>query len=189
MAKNTASVSQTGGVGYGFEKRVAAWFMAHLLSRRLPLDAKFGLVVSVDFQVRESGWLLDDLLITGKHGDEPSRRLAISVKRNRQVTGKGFPVSFVEDLWEQWLGTHSNTFVHGQDLLCPVVGKLADTVKEAWDELLIQALDTAPERIATRFSSPGHSSDIQRKLFASLHCPPPLSSKEIPQMKKLPLNY
>jgi len=91
MHKDSASVTLTGGAGFTFEDHVAAWFLAHLLNNRLPLETEFGVVDSVDFQVGESGWLLEDLLVTGKPGEKGPRRLSISIKRDRQVTKNGFP--------------------------------------------------------------------------------------------------
>jgi hypothetical protein len=62
--RSTAPVSLTGGQGFSFEDEIAALFMVHLLTGRRPLEADFGKVIRIDFQVRESGWLLDDLLVT-----------------------------------------------------------------------------------------------------------------------------
>ena len=171
MNKKSTSVTLTGGAGFNFEDYVAAYFMIHLLSNVPPIDTGFGVVVSVDFQVSESGWLLDDLLITGKGNEELLRRLSISVKRDKQVTKNEFPPHFVEAIWKQWLETQSNPFVKDQDLLCLAVGKMADTVKEAWDEMLSQALSTSPDRMAERLSPQSTSnSKIQKNIFNSLHC-------------------
>jgi energy-coupling factor transporter ATP-binding protein EcfA2 len=172
MNKKSTSVALTGGAGFEFEDYIAAYFMIHLLSNVPPIDTGFGVVVSVDFQVSESGWLLDDLLITGKGNEELLRRLSISVKRDKQVTRNGFPPHFVEAIWKQWLETQSNPFVKDQDLLCLAVGKISDTVKEAWDEMLKQALRTCPERMVKRLSPQSKSnSKIQKNIFNSLHCP------------------
>jgi hypothetical protein len=173
MNKNSTSVTLTGGAGFEFEDYIAAYFMIHLLSNIHPIDHPgFGVVVSLDFQVSESGWLLDDLLITGKENEEFPRRLSISVKRGKKVTGNGFPLLFVEAIWKQWLETQSNPFVKDQDLLCLAVGKMADTVKDAWDEMLRQALSTSPDRMAERLSPQSTSnSKIQKNIFNSRHCP------------------
>jgi hypothetical protein len=173
MIEKSAPVTLTGGAGFEFEDCVAAWFMVHLLSNTPPLvESNFGNVTSVDFQVSESDWLLDDLLITSKSSDGEARRLSISIKRNKQVTQNGFNKNFVETVWKQWLKTQSNPFVRELDFLCLIVGKLADTVKSAWDEMLRQALVTSPERMLKRLSSRTKSSSkIMSNLFKSLHCP------------------
>ena len=49
---------------------------------------------------------------------------------------------------------------------------MASSVKAAWDQLLAQAVETEPGRLVARLQDGGQSSDIQRQLFASLHCPP-----------------
>ena len=164
----------TGGAGFNFEDCIAAYFMIHLLSNTPPLECDFGVVVSIDWQVSESGWSLDDLLITCKGSNEVLRRLAISIKRDKQVTRKGFPTHFVEAIWKHWLNTQTNPFVKDRDRLCLAVGELADSVKSAWDKMLAQALRTSSERMVKRLSPQSKSrsnSKIQRDIFNSLHCP------------------
>ncbi len=171
MAKNPAPATLTGGAGFEFENQVAAWFMIHMLGKRLPLDQEFGLCQSIDFQVKDSGWLLDDLLITGQAGSEPPKRLSISIKRDRQVTGKGFPSTFVKATWQEWLGTESSNFVHDQDLLGLVVGVLAGGVQQKWEDMLSVVLETPADRVVSRFSSPGYSNEEQRNIFRSFDYP------------------
>lgn len=48
---------------------------------------------------------------------------------------------------------------------------VAAGVTSAWNQLLIQALDTDAERLVSRLQPEGQSSAIQRHLFSSLHCP------------------
>ena len=179
MTDKAASVALTGGAGYSFEDQVAAWFLAHLLCGEMPLEVQFGVPVSVDFQVLESGWLLDDLLITARNANGVERHLAISVKRGRQVTRGGFPDEFVGAAWKQWLGVDisEKPFRCETDLLCIAVGKLADTVKSAWNEIISQATATRPERLAKRLSHGGNSNAIQRSLFESLRCPETLAEE------------
>lgn len=171
MLKKKAPVSLTAGKGFSFEDCVAAWFMAHLLSGRLPLGTEFGKVIRIDFQIRDSGWLLDDLLITSQFREKLPKCLALSIKRHRQVTRNGFPDNFVETVWEQWLGTQSDTFVKDRDILGLATGQLAESVKSAWDALLSQSLATSSERLANRLSTRNQSSKIQRAIFDSLQCP------------------
>lgn len=147
MNKNSTSVNLTGGAGFSFEDCIAAYFMVHLLSNSIPLESDFGVVDSIDWQVSESGWLLDDLLITCNGSADLPGRLSISVKRKKQVTSKGFPPLFVEAIWQHWWDTQTNPFVKDRDLFCLAVGELADSVESAWDKMLAQALRTSSERI------------------------------------------
>ena len=64
MSKNIASPKQTGGGGFDFENRVAAYYLASLLSEQPPLDPKLGIISRIDFQTRVDGWYLDDVLLT-----------------------------------------------------------------------------------------------------------------------------
>lgn len=170
MAKEPAPVSVTGGAGFSFEDAVAASFMTHMLSASRYLGADFGSITCIEFQVRDRGWLLDDLLI---HFGSPvgPRHLALSLKSDRQVTRNGFPPDFVQTVWEQWLGTPSGTFQEDRDVLALAVGDLAGNIKSAWDQMLGEALATDPGRLARRFRSGGHSSRLKRALFRSLRCP------------------
>ena len=101
MTRKVAPTKVTGGGGFEFEDKVAAFFMCYLLSARPPLDPSFGLVKGIYFQVRADGWLLDDLLLTLKHGSE-ERRCAFSIRSNPQFSktsppGRGY----------KWRGTPS----------------------------------------------------------------------------------
>lgn len=177
MVKNEAPVSLTGGAGYSFEDEVAAWFLAHLLAGEILLEPLTGYPIAVDFQVRESGWLLDDLLITNRGREEEEHRCAVSVKRHSQVTSAGFPSDFVEAIWMQrlGLGLAPTPFRQDQDFLCLATGQLADSVKSEWDEILQQASVTTPHRLVKRLTSTRYSNSAQRALFASLRCPEALA--------------
>lgn len=167
-------MESTGGAGYTFEDNVAAHFAIALLAGRRVLGTEFGAITKIDFQASDCDWLLDDLLITFVSA-KGERSLAISVKSGRVVTQRGFPAEFVHDIWEQWFGTGQCPFHRDRDVLALAVGQLASTVKSAWDQLFSQACETEPERVVTRFTTPKHSSAIQRALFASLRCPQGLS--------------
>src|ERR1035437_4534531 len=94
MATDKAPVKVTGGGVFGFADRVNGWFLAHLLAGGLPLGPAFGVVTKLDFEVRDKGWLLTDLVITLDRNGEISR-CALSIKSNEQVTTAGFPSDFV----------------------------------------------------------------------------------------------
>jgi hypothetical protein len=173
MAKKAAPPELTGGKGFEYEDSVGAWFLLQLLAGRQPLGPEYGIVTSVSFQTKESGWLLDDLLVVlSERGRGHS--FAVSVKRHRQVTQRGFSKEFVRALWEQWLHTGSDCFEKSQDLLGLVTGQLADTVKDGWNALLQEAMTTPPARLVARLQTPGQASAVERNLFASLQCPPDL---------------
>lgn len=183
MAKAAAPTSLTGGQGFNFEDHVAARFLIGLLGARHPLDADLGRLVRVAWQVRDAGWLLDDLLVTFGEG-EFERAVAISAKNYKQVTQSGFPDHFVRACWEQWLGvgTHRQ-FRVDRDMFCLITGELADGVREAWDDLVGQAAEVAstPARLVARMQPPApgqaaQSSEFQRSLFSSLHCPADLQN-------------
>src|SRR6267378_2455488 len=88
--KKKAPVGNTGGGGFSFENAVAARFMLDLLGQTHMLGLKsFGKVVRLDWQARDSGWLLDDLVVTSTIG-AGRRSAAISIKSGQKVTVQGF---------------------------------------------------------------------------------------------------
>jgi len=64
MAKQAAPVSLTGGPGFNYEDHVAARFLVDMLSGMAAFGSEFGGVSRVDWQVRDTGRLLDDLSVT-----------------------------------------------------------------------------------------------------------------------------
>src|SRR5258708_30783811 len=70
MVRRVAPSKVTGGGGDLFEDKVVAHFMVCLLTELSPLP-DFGTLVSLDFQTRASGWLLDDILLSlsSSHGE------------------------------------------------------------------------------------------------------------------------
>jgi len=157
MATKAAPPELTGGKGFEYEDHVGAWFLLQMLAGRQPLGPEYGTITGVHFQTKESGWLLDDLLVVlSERGQE--HFFAISIKRHRQVTRNGFPENFVRAIWEQWLRVPSECFERGRDLLGLVTGQMADSVEGAWHALLQEAIPTAPERLVERLHTPGQTS-------------------------------
>lgn len=176
MAKRRSPVKLTGGGGFAFEDAVAAYFAVHMLSSSMYLDAEFGPVTAINFQARDLGWLLDDLVVTFSGSDGP-RQLALSVKSDKQVKQTGFPSDFARAVWEQWLETESAVFKQDHDLLGLAVGELAQGVKSAWDQMCKAASEAPPDRVVQRLTAHGQSSKIKRALFASLQCPDDLKGR------------
>jgi hypothetical protein len=102
--KKKAPVGNTGGRGFSFENAVAARFILDLFGQTHTLGMRsFGKVVRLDWQVRDSGWLLEDLAVTSQIGAQ-RRSAGISVKSGQKVTLHGFPTDFVTTAWSQWFG-------------------------------------------------------------------------------------
>jgi hypothetical protein len=179
MEKRSAPPGLTGGKGFNFEDHVAARFLLGLLGAAHPLGSDLGQLTRIDWQARDSGWRLDDLALNFGVGDE-ERSTGISIKSHKQVTESGFDGSFVRSCWEQWLGIGTQRkFRQDRDLLVLATGVLADGVRNAWDKIIREAIETAAasERFVARLQAPStpnagsQSSEIQRNLFQSLQCP------------------
>ncbi|QEG38234.1 nucleoside/nucleotide kinase family protein [Roseimaritima ulvae] len=181
MAKQAAPVELTGGEGFNYEDRVAARFLIDMLSGIVPFGVEFGFITKIDWQARDTGRLLDDLLVTmsnktGLHIAE------LSIKKHRQVTSGGFPANFVEACWEEWLHTKTSIFENDRDLLVLVTGEIANDVDETWSTLLRQARATSPDRLISRLQVPApddgsQASETAREMFTSLQCPKVLLSQ------------
>jgi hypothetical protein len=176
-ARRSAPTQLTGGGGFSFEDQVAAVFLARLVAGdrcelRPNVDDR---VLAISWQVAEQGWRLDDLLMTFGE-DAAAGRLALSVKRDRQVTGKGFPPSFVRSAWLHWIGGEGDPFDCERDLLGLAPGLLDGEVLAAWSDLLGDAIVGKVSSIAARFGGgSGGGSRLSRALFASLRCPADLA--------------
>lgn len=173
MSRRVAPVKLTGGRGFEFEDKAAAWYLVHLLTGGMVLGSEYGYLKRIDFQVGDRGWRIDDLLLT-LESSSGVRYAALSVKSNRQVTSGGFPPDFTRAVWEHWQGGTNDPFGRDRDLLCLAVGLISQEVEEAWDLMLKESVQGDPERVATRLTS-GQSSKPQKKLFESLQCPSDLA--------------
>ena len=167
MLRMRAPTKATGGGGFTFADNVAAGFLAQLLKRSFPIEPDFGSIAEVHFEARDSGQILDDLLLVLKHGNETTR-CAISVKNNRQLTRAGFKDEFVQDAWQQWNGTAGSSFIRETDLLGLIVGVIDSQTLEEWRTLQKQDVATTPERMVQRLADSQQSSAIQRAIFQSL---------------------
>lgn len=134
MPRQSATTKATGGGGYTFADKVAGAFLAQLLKRAFPLEPEFGCIAEVHFEARDTGQVLDDLLLLLRHGNETTR-CAVSVKSNRQLTTAGFNSEFVQDAWEQWRGAAGSNFDPARDLLGLIVGAIDDPTLHQWREL------------------------------------------------------
>lgn len=175
MAKKAAPVGLTGGEGFNYEDRVAARFLVDMLAGIVPFGVDFGCVTKIDWQVRDTGRLLDDLAIimSGTNGQHVAE---LSIKSHRQVTSNGFPSNFVEAAWEEWLHVETTAFDKVSDLVVLITGEIANDVQETWSTLLCQARATTPDRLISRLQDPvpnagSQASETARELFKSLQCP------------------
>jgi hypothetical protein len=118
MSRKPAHPKATGGGGFTFADKVAAFFTAKMLGRELPLGLNIRPIVEIHFETRGSGWLLDDLPLSFPHHDHLVR-CALSVKSNIQLTEAGFPSDFVKDVWEQWRGVPGDRIDLGLQAFSP----------------------------------------------------------------------
>lgn len=92
MAREISPPKVTAGGGFGFEDKVAAYFLGCVLVDEPPLDARFGTICRIDFQTRVDGWHLDDVPLRLSSGSE-THRCALSVKSNQQFSTTSAPLT------------------------------------------------------------------------------------------------
>lgn len=170
MAKKKAPVKLTGGAGFVYEDHIAARLLLDMLAGTNILGSDFGAIEKIDWQTRDMHWLADDLGVTC-NTTNGTRAIGLSIKSDKQVKTSGFPDSFVEIAWAQWLGKGTpRKLKDSDDAVALITGALAANVESAWSGLLPQLLDVAPERIVSRLSASGEddgvqASQIQRNLW------------------------
>jgi hypothetical protein len=110
----------------------------------------FGKVVRLDWQARDCGWLLDDLVVTSEIA--ASRRSAgISLKSGQNVTVQRFPADFVTTAWSQWFGDGTTrTFLRTADVVELGTGHGAHAAEAPWNRLLREILEGSSDRIVER---------------------------------------
>ena len=180
MAKQVATPKQVGGGGYTFEDQVSASFLLKMLSGDYPLSATEGQIESVRFQKRVDGWFLDDVVLMLRKPDASTGALAVSVKSNTQITDSVFPSDFNEAIWEHRLHVGTQQFNVNSDFLSLATAPVEANVKTGWDGLLTKAVDADPVDFPSRLATANYSNDVERALFASLHCPAAIDGSKTP---------
>lgn len=168
MPRMSSSTAATGGKGYTFADKVAAGFLVHMLARSFPLEAALGFISELHFETKESGRSLDDLHLLLQNGSGSSR-WSVSVKSNRQLSGKGFNGTLVADLWADWNRQGGASFDPNSDLLGLVTGSVGDGSLHDWEELRQEAADTTPERFVQRLDGTRQISSGKKNIFSSLY--------------------
>jgi hypothetical protein len=176
LPRRKAPVQVTGGGGFRFENPVAARFLLDMLIGKNSLGADFGRVVSLHWQARDAGWLVDDLAVSCRTASGEERTAGLSVKTYQQLGRNGFHSDFSTIAWQQWLDQNtSRNFRRGVDAVALATGDLADDVATAWSYLRTQASQSTPERVVARLKADkdegAQASKLQRTIFESLRRP------------------
>ena len=153
MAKRVAPAKNTGGGGFAFEDEVCAWLLACTLVGEPAFGQALGVPDHLDFQTSASGWLLDDILVTTQSGTV-RRRVALSVKSNKQLTARRAPQDFVKAIWEQSMHIGSDAFDASSDFMGLLTTPLPGAARASVDGLLAKTNDADPSDSPTCFPSP-----------------------------------
>lgn len=176
MIREVATAKQTGGGGFVFEGKVAAWFVAYFLVDGFPFKPEMGKIKRIDFQVRPEGWLFDDLLLTLENTDGDIK-IGVSSKSNVQVNSKGPTDDLLNDVWNQYLGLNAKAFNPLKDYLCIVSAPLPKGVANDLNDLITSAKTMDAAVFYDRISTDGKGfSKSKQDLFKSFQCPPDLAA-------------
>lgn len=169
--KRSSSTFSTGGGGFHYEHRVGGWLAAALLAGAMPLGREFGVLSEIRLQGEASGWVLDDLVVSGE-GAAKSRWSA-SVKSHNMLSAAKFEERFVESAWTELL---DGNFEVGRDRIGLVCGSAAEG---AWKSLLrlIKACAADPRGIAGRIKVTRAFNEDARSLWDSAQCPAALAKE------------
>lgn len=176
--RKTASSKQTGGGGFVFEDKVAAWFIAHFLSDSPIFGTNIGAIKRIEFQVRPEGWLFDDLLLTLENNVRQCTKVAVSVKSNIQFNSNGPSEELLNDIWNQYLKTIPSPFDPAKDFLCIVNSGLPVSISGDLNVLLRAAKSQDAATFFDRITNKSHGFSLtQQKLFKDFCCPKVLADE------------
>lgn len=162
-------IKQTSGGGFSFETLVGALFGVHILAESSPLDAEFGPLKRVDFQVDTTyRWKIDDALLT-LDGPEPVR-CALSIKSNAQFGKQTAPIEFVGVAWDQLTDSDGPMRI-AIDYLGLVTGPRDSKLDVALNDLQQKAKAQDPEALETHITTPGAAGRRQVALYRSFSPP------------------
>ena len=126
----------TSGRGFDFEDLVGAWLATYMLSSSHFLPNEPVLIKSIHFQVGNTGWNFDDILVEFID-DVKELLLALSIKSNKQFTAKKAPKDLVEDLWSQHLS--DSPFDYHNHCLGIITSTLSGAAKDSLTSLLLKS--------------------------------------------------
>jgi hypothetical protein len=169
--RRASSTFSTGGGGTRYEHLVGGWLAAGLLAGVMPLGRDFGNLSEIRLQGEASGWVLDDLVVSGEGATKS--RWSASVKSHNMLSGAKLEEQFVESAWAELLG---GNFEAGRDRIGLVCGHAAEA---AWRSLLrlIAACSADPKGIAGRIKVTGAFNEDSRSLWDSAGCPSALAKE------------
>ena len=148
--------------------------MACLLTDTAPLAETFGRLTRIEFQTGDAFRPVDDLLLHLENAGK-TRRCALSVRSNRQITSSGMPEDFVLAVWRLSLEPGATEFQVEHDLAGLITARLASSVEDALHTLLRAAEAQDVDR-----SIPTPKGKIQSSLLESFECPKDLAARHSP---------
>ena len=173
MNPKVVSPKSTGGGGFVFEDKVAAWALSHLLSNeQLFNNENETLIEKIQWQVRAEGWIFDDLLLTMKSDDGQLHRCAFSIKSFDPFRSKENREHLVKTAWEQFLAEEESSFDRNNDFLVIATSTLALATKNSLDFLIEKIKNNKDlESLDVSIKTPGSTNNNVRRLFEQFTCP------------------
>jgi hypothetical protein len=176
MTRKPPTVKSKGGGGFMFADKVAAYFIANMIAFRAPLGIDLGLIERIEFERKEAGWILDDMLLILRDAHGIRHVAAFSIKSNLQFGKTTAPKEFVEQAWTQFLKQESNPFDPVNDILGLITSPLEIETEQTLDMFVNLALKQEPEQLNNEIGIT--ASEDRQKLFSSFSCPDSLFAAE-----------
>jgi GTPase SAR1 family protein len=165
----TNDTKSTGGGGFKFEDKVAAYFLGNLLAGQSGLINSFGPVKNVIFQARNFGWEQVDDLLVQYNSSNGLINVPLSIKSNKQFSAKAAPDDFVQNVWT--LIRTAAPFNINTDYIGIVTGVMSQNARTNLNTLLQLAHAQSPILLDERISGPSAVNKDAKAMYESFRCP------------------
>lgn len=169
MPKNNASIKSVSGQPFGFETRVAAYFLAHLLTGTAPWGGRLGKLREIKFYQRSSGWgEFDDLALVFEDQGTVIK-CGLSLKTDKQFGQNGANAALAQSCWELYCHIEGQKFNTATDYFGIITQHQPHDVSQALKEVLRLAGGQLPGDLSQQIHA--GESQLKQRIHDSFACP------------------
>jgi hypothetical protein len=168
MSKNNAPIKSVSGQPFGFETRVAAYFLAHLLTGAAPWGGKLGSLREIKFYQRSFGWGDFDDLVLFFEDRGTVVKCGLSLKTDQQFGQNGANAALVQSCWELYRQVDGQKFNTATDYFGIITQHQPHEVSRALKEVLRLAGGQLPDDLSQQIHS--GESQLKQKIHDSFAC-------------------
>lgn len=164
MDQSATSPELTGGVGFTFEDRCSALYLAALLAETTEAGLPSQVVARVELQRGAFGAPMDDIIVTGRSLDGSSQTLSLQVKRELTISPAASNTDFRAIVAKALATLRSNSFRTDRDRIGAVTGTIAAQPARALETVCEWARSSHDlDSFQSRFAE-GVASDMHRRV-------------------------